>query len=111
MICNLILAFLAGCQEPRNITRYISETYVFIPCPFEPVIWRINGRDFISATLPPLYLWTPNGLIIKKVYACMDQSSFQCIDTPKNSLTGIRESDIGTLTVLPRESEPLYLKV
>ena len=103
----MISAFLVGCQEPRNITRYVNETYVLIPCPFEPVVWRINRRDYISVTLPPLYLWIPNGLVIRKVYACMDQSSFQCIDMPKNDLSGIRESDIGTLTVLPRAGEPL----
>ena len=84
---------------------------MFIPCPFEPSVWRIDERDYISATLPSLYLWTPSGLIIKKIYTCLDQSSFQCIDTSKNGLTGIRESDIGTLTVMPRASEPPYIKV
>ena len=89
--------------QPRNITRGEHENLVFIPCPFirrdlAPSIWRINETDYTSATLPSIFIWSRDGLFIKEVHRCLNQTSFQCIDT---SDSGFRErkSDVGTLKV------------
>ena len=102
-------------REPRNITRAESEIDVFIPCPFEfrpsPSIWRINGTEYISATLPPVYTQTSGGLFINRVDKCLNHTSFQCIDTSDDSLQG-QESNIGFLTVTSQgkqcTGEPIY---
>lgn len=54
--------------------------------------------DYTSATLPSIYYLVPSGLFIKKVYKCLNQTSFQCIDTSGSGLRG-QESNVGTLTV------------
>ena len=75
---------------------------MFIPCPFEhqssPLIWRINRIEYLSVTLPPLFISSANGLFVDVVHQCLDQTSFQCVDTSSNGLRG-QESSIGTLTV------------
>ena len=75
---------------------------MFIPCPFEfsptPSIWRINGTDYTSSTLPSIYSLSPGGLFINTVMSCLNQTSFQCIDTAGVGLVG-QGSSVGTLTV------------
>ena len=76
---------------------------MFIPCPFEfrptPSIWRINGIDFTIATIPSdLYSVTPSGLFINTVLVCLNQTSYQCIDTSDDALQE-QVSEIGFLTV------------
>ncbi len=88
---------------PGNITRSENEKQVFIPCPyasryFAPSIWRINGTEYTSATLPPIFSLGSNGLYIDEVHKCLDQTSFQCIDTSESGLQW-QESSIGTLSV------------
>ena len=90
-------------REPRNITRGENENQVVFPCPYysqelAPPIWRINGTDYTSATLPSIFSLDSNRLYISEVHKCLDQTSFQCIDTSDSGLQG-RESNIGTLTV------------
>ena len=96
--------------QPRNITSAAGETDVFIPCPFEfhltPSIWRINGIDFTTATIPStLYSLTPGGLFINRVLVCMNQTSYQCIDTSDDVLQE-QVSEIGYLTVTSIEIYP-----
>ena len=92
--------------QPMDIRRMVGAENVFIPCPFEfrstPSIWRINGTDYTASTLPSIYRLAPSGLLIKTVHRCLNQTSFQCIDT---SSTSLREevSDIGVLTVTGEE--------
>ena len=85
------IATLAS-QPSSDITRFEGETDVFIPCPFEfqptPSLWMINRTAYSSATLPSLFTLNPGGLLIKIVHRCLDQTSFQCIDTSSNSLAG-----------------------
>ena len=94
-------------QPSSDITRFEGETDVFIPCPFEfqptPSLWMINKTAYSSATLPSLFTLNPGGLLIKTVHRCLDQTSFQCIDTSSNSLAG-RKSSVAILTVLSRET-------
>ena len=101
-IVTLVSAQVLGMQ-PSDIIRYEQENDIFIPCPFEsqfiPSIWRINGIDYISATLPSIYTLAPSGLSIKEVHKCLDQTSFQCIDVSGSGLGG-QESNVGTLTVI-----------
>ena len=90
-------------REPNNINRTEGETDVFISCPFEfrstPSVWRINGTDYTSATLPsPPFELNSNGLFIDMAHQCLNQTSFQCIDTSTDDLRG-QESKIGVLTV------------
>lgn len=92
------------------MTRAAGETNVFIPCPFEfrptPFIWRINGIDFTTATIPStLYLLFTSGLFINTVLVCMNQTSFQCIDTSDDALQE-QVSEIGYLTVISNEACP-----
>lgn len=93
-------------REPSNITRAAGENDVFIPCPFEfqptPSIWRINGTDYTSATLPFIYSLAPSGLFINTVHRCLNQTSFQCIDTSDSGLQG-QKSSIGFLNVTSKE--------
>ena len=101
--CMTVAPTSSQILEPRNITRGDHENQVFIPCPYisrelAPSIWRINGTDYTSATLPSLFSWSPSGLFISEVHRCLNQTSFQCIDTSDSGLQG-RESSIGTLTV------------
>ena len=103
LIGNLQEFVKAQNRGPVNITRAENETYVFIPCPFEfrpaPSIWKINGTEYSSTTLPSaIYTQTAGGLFIKRVDKCLNQTSFQCIDTSFNSLQG-EPSSIGYLTV------------
>jgi hypothetical protein len=108
--CNVVNSnSFSGCADtqlssPANITGAVNETSVFIPCPYKfsnaPVIWRINGTDYSSYTLPSMYLLTPAGIFIKKVTNCFDQTSFQCIDTSNDGIVG-QGSSIGVLTVVP----------
>ena len=99
LLCSLNPAMT---RQPSNITRSAGETDVFIPCPFEfrpaPSIWRINGTDYTTATLPSIYSWTPGGLFISVADPCLNQTSFQCIDTSYGGLQA-QESSIGILTV------------
>ena len=85
-----------------NITRADGESNVFIPCPFEfrptPSIWKIDGTYSTAATIPSIYSITPGGLFINTVHVCLNQTSFQCIDTSNNALEE-QVSDIGILTV------------
>ena len=97
-------AFLIVCQrQPRNITRADGETDVFMPCPFEfrptPSIWKIGGKDYTATTIPSIFSITPGGLFINTVHICLNQTSFQCIDTSDNALEE-QLSDIGILTVV-----------
>ena len=95
-------------QEPKNITRTEEETDVFIPCPFEhrstAPIWRINGTDYTIATLPSIYSLSSSGLFINRVDKCLDQTTFQCIDTSDSRLEG-QESSVGTLQVTLNSQE------
>ena len=95
-------------QGPRNITRGEGELSVFFPCPFElqptPPIWRINGTDYTVATLPSIYSLSPSGLFVNRVDKCLDQTTFQCIDTSDSRLEG-RESSVGTLRVTLNSQE------
>lgn len=65
---------------------------------------RINGSDYTSTTLPSLFSWSPNGLFITEVHRCLDQTSFQCINTSDSGLQG-QESNVGTLTVTTTSGE------
>ena len=112
MLLFFFFLFFSGCTNtqlpsPENITRTVDETNVFIPCPYEfstaPVIWRINGTDYSSYTLPSMYLLTPGGIFIRKVTHCFDQTSFQCIDTSNDGIVG-QGSSVGVLTVVPSGS-------
>lgn len=90
-------------QEPSNIQRAEGERNIFIPCPFEfqssPSIWRINDREYTSVTLPSIpFELRSGGLFIREAYECLNQTSFQCIDTSTYDLRG-QESRIGVLTV------------
>ena len=90
-------------RDPSNITRAANEDNVFIPCQsFEfqptPPIWRINGIDYTTATLPSLFFHVPGGLFIRRVHRCLNGYTFQCIDTSGDGLVG-RNSSIGTLIV------------
>lgn len=92
-------------RGPRHITRGESENQVFIPCPYisrelAPSIWRINETEYTSATLPSIFSLDSDGLFINMVHRCLDQTSFQCIDTSERGLQW-RESSIGTLSVTP----------
>ena len=92
-------------RGPSNITRAVNETDVFIPCPFEfsptPSLWRINGTDYTSSMLPSIFSLSPGGLFINTVVSCLDQTSFQCIDTSGDGLVG-QGSSVGVLTVTPQ---------
>ena len=50
------------------------------------------------------FFWSRNGLFITEVHRCLNQTTFQCIDT---SDSGLREqkSDVGTLTVTVTSGE------
>ena len=111
MIAHLIVTLTSSqtLLEPRNISRGDHENLVFIPCPYisqelAPSIWRINGTDYTSTTLPVLFLWSPNGFFITEVHRCLNQTSFQCIDTSDSGLQG-QESSVGTLTVTTTSGE------
>ena len=83
---------------------------MFISCPFEfrptPSIWRINGIDFTAATInSTLYSLTPSGLFINVVLKCMNQTSYQCIDTSDDVLQE-QVSEIGFLMVTSSEICP-----
>ena len=88
--------------QPRNITRADGESDVFIPCPFEfrpaPSIWKIDRTYYTTATIPSIYSITSSGLFINTVHVCLNQTSFQCVDTSDNALEE-EVSDIGILTV------------
>ena len=103
----LLLTVTLASQPSSDITRFEGETDVFIPCPFEfqptPSLWMINKTAYSSATLPSLFTLNPGGLLIKIVHRCLDQTSFQCIDTSSNSLAGLKSS-VAILTVLSREA-------
>lgn len=96
-------------QEPSNIQRAEGERNIFIPCPFEfqssPSIWRINDKEYTSVTLPssPFELSLNGYIFIEVVTSCLNQTSFQCIDTSSDDLRG-RESRIGVLTVTSSNS-------
>lgn len=80
---------------------------MFISCPFDvqstPPIWKINGIDYTAVTLPSkLFSLTPGGLFINEVHECLNQTSYQCIDTSDDILQG-KVSDIGVLTVTSSE--------
>ena len=104
---KLLASSIMGQRQPMNITRADGETNVFIPCPFEfrstPSIWRIRGMEYTAATIPPVYSITPGGLFINTVHVCMNQTSFQCIDTSDNALAE-QLSDIGILTVSSQDT-------
>ena len=51
-----------------------------------------------------IFSWSPNGLFITEVHRCLNQMSFQCIDTSDSGLQG-QESSIGTLTVTTTSGE------
>lgn len=105
----MFLAVQIFCQrQPRDITRADGETDVFIPCPFEfrpaPSIWIINETDYTAATIASLnFTITPGGLFINTVTVCLNQTSFQCIDTSNNALEQ-EVSDVGILTVTPSQT-------
>ena len=54
--------------------------------------------DYTSSTLPSIYSLSPGGLFINIVTSCLDQTSFQCIDTANDGLVG-QGSSVGVLTV------------
>ena len=106
-ICFRFSAIRSLAQSgPVDIRRMVGEQNVFIPCPFEfrstPSIWRINGTDYTASTLPSIYRLAPSGLFINTVHRCLNQTSFQCIDTSSTSLQE-ELSDIGVLTVTGEE--------
>ena len=88
--------------QPKNITRADGESDVFISCPYEfrptPSIWKIDGTYYTAATIPSIYSITSSGLFINTVHVCLNQTSFQCVDTSDNALEE-QVSDIGILTV------------
>ena len=61
-----------------------------------------------QTTLVQLYhhffSWSHDGLYIKEVHRCLNQTSFQCIDTSDSGLRG-QESDVGTLKVTVTSGE------
>ena len=92
-------------RTKKHNYRGENENQVFIPCPYAsrnlaPSIWRMNGTEYTSATLPSIFSLDSDGLFITATHRCLDQTVFQCIDTSERGLQW-RESSIGTLTVTP----------
>ena len=96
LVVSVLQKATLALKPSSDITRFEGETDVFIPCPFEfqptPSLWMINKTSYSSATLPLLFSLNPSGLLIKIIHRCLDQTSFQCIDTSSNSLAGQKSS-------------------
>ncbi len=65
------------------------------------IVWCINSLCYVPSQLPYEYSIKPNGLLIPRVYAEMNETTFQCLIQYKYLLKTYFSSDVGVLTVSP----------
>ena len=90
---------------PKNITRYVGENNVFIPCPslhqYLP-IWKINESYYELYSLPVPFVPASRGIMIPRVTIGLNGTKLSCYYTTGNE---IRQSSVGIFTVKWIEGE------